>query len=198
MPVRLDIEFPDDNQIDLSPKFLTESDAVVTVRGRGNRLCVESPLVANSARLTLSGGAVIVIRMDSNLNGLTVSALADGAVVEIGAWCSFNGQSVITAHERAKITIGAFGLFGHGCRFAASDVHKVIDVASRERLNPPGDISIGEHVWAADNVTVLRNAVIGCDSVVGTGSLVRNAFPPNVSLAGVPARIVRTGVTWEF
>ncbi|MCJ2082598.1 acyltransferase [Methylobacterium sp. J-090] len=198
MPVRLDIEFPDDNTVTLAPKFLDESNAVVTIRGRGNRLHVEAPLVPNAAAFSLTGGATVIVGMDSNLNGLTVSASAEGAVVEIGAWCSFNGRSQITAHERATIRIGAFCLFGDGCRIASSDVHKVLDVVTRERLNPPGDITIGDHVWAAGDVTILRNAVIGRDTVVGAGSLVRGAFPSNVSLAGVPARVIRTGVTWEF
>ncbi|WP_375407949.1 acyltransferase, partial [uncultured Methylobacterium sp.] len=67
-----------------------------------------------------------------------------------------------------------------------------------DRVNPAADIAIGDHVWAAADVTILRNAVIGRDSIVGMRSVVRDAFPPNVSLAGIPARVVRTGVTWEF
>lgn len=198
MPVQLDIEFPDDNLITLSPEFLQDSDAIVTIRGRGNHLHVEKPLLPNTARFTLTGGAVVIVRADSNLNQLAVSALAEGAVIEIGAWSSFTGQSQITAHERANIRIGAFCLFGNGCRIASSDVHKVLDVTTRERLNPAGDIAVGDHVWAAGGVTILRNAVIGRDSVIGAGSLVRDAFPSNVSIAGTPARIIRTGVTWEF
>ena len=49
MSVTLDVEYPEDNSLTLSPKFLTDSDAVVTIRGRGNRLYVEDPLVPNAA-----------------------------------------------------------------------------------------------------------------------------------------------------
>lgn len=198
MPVTLEVEYPEDNWLTLSPKFLSDSDAIVTIRGRGNRLHVEDPLAPNAAKLTLSGGATIIIRADSNLNELAVSAVADGALIDIGAWCSFNGCSQITVHERATIMIGAFSLFGNGCRIAASDVHKIVTLASRERINPAGDITIGDRVWAAENVTILRNTKIGHGSIIGSGSVVRDVFPPYVSLAGVPARIIRTGVTWEF
>lgn len=198
MSVTLDVEYPEDNSLTLSPKFLSDSDAVVTIRGRGNRLYVEDPLVPNAAKFLLSGGATLIVRADSNLNELSVSAVAAGALIDIGAWCSFNGCSQITVHERATIIIGAFSLFGNGCRIAASDVHKIISLATRERINPAGDITIGERVWAAEDVTILRNSKIGHGSIVGSGSLVRDVFPPYVSLAGVPARIVRTGVTWEF
>lgn len=198
MPVQVDVEFPDDNVVALSPRFLEESSGVVSILGRGNRIRVDDPLAANSASFTLSGGATVHVGSDSNLNGLRVAALADGATIEIGAWSSFNGVSQITAHERSTIRIGNFCLFGHGCNIASSDVHAVLDLATNERLNPAGDIEIGEHVWLAPDVMVLRNTRIGRDCVVGAKSLVRGTFPPNVSLAGVPARVIRTGVTWAF
>jgi acetyltransferase-like isoleucine patch superfamily enzyme len=198
VPVRVEIEFPEDNKITLSSKFLSESEGAVVVRGRGNRLLVEDPFMPNTANLTLTGGASVVVRMDSNLNDLQIFALAEGVSIEVGAWSSFNWGCQITAHEPSTITIGAFCLFGGGCRVASSDVHKVLDLTTHERVNPPGDITIGEHVWLATGVTVLRNAIIGRDSVVGSGAVVRGAFSPNVSLAGIPARVVRTGITWKF
>lgn len=198
MPVQVNVEHPEDNAVALSAKYLAESNGTVKIQGKGNRIYVEDPLFANTARFFLADGATVIVKMDSNLNDLQVHALAPGATIEIGPWCSFSSGVLITAHEPSRIDIGAFCLFGSDCRIASSDVHKVLDVTTRERLNPPGDIVVGEHVWAAPGVTILRNAVIGADSVVGAGSLVRNAFPPNVSLAGQPARIVRTGVTWEF
>lgn len=198
MPVQVSVEFPDANAVTLSPKFLSESHGTVEIRGTGNRISVDDPFLPNGARFVLMGGATVTVGKDSNLNDLQVHALAQGVVIEIGAWCSFNGGGLITAHETSRIAIGARCLFGGGCRIASSDVHKVLDLATRERLNPAGDIAIGEHVWAAAGVTILRNTSVGADSVVGTGSVVRGAFPANVSLAGVPARVVRTGVTWEF
>ena len=198
MPVHVNVEHPADNIVTLSSKYLAESSGIVEIRGKGNRIYVEDPLFANTAKFFLAHGATVIVKMDSNLNDLQVHALAPGATIEIGPWCSFSSGVLITAHEPSRIDIGAFCLFGSDCRIASSDVHKVLDVTTRERLNPPGDIVVGAHVWAAPSVTILRNALIGSDSIIGTGSLVRDAFPPNVSLAGWPARIVRTGVTWEF
>ncbi len=198
MPVQVSVDHPHDNDVTLSPKYLAASSGTVEIRGKGNRIYIEDPLFANSARFFLANGATVIVRMDSNLNDLQVHALAPGATIEIGPWCSFSSGVLITAHEPSRIEIGAFCLFGSDCRIASSDVHKVLDLTTQERLNPPGDILLGEHVWAAPGVTILRNAVVGRDSVIGAGSLVRDVFPPNVSLAGLPARIVRTGVTWAF
>lgn len=198
MAVDVEIEYPDENEVHLADKFFHESGGSVSVRGRGNRLVIEAPFLANTARFFLTGGAHVHVRADSNLNALSVYAVAEGAHVEIGAWTSFNGTCLITAHEAARITIGDYCLFGDGCRIAGSDVHRILDTATGERINPPGDVAVGEHVWVAPNALITRNARIGRDSIVGFGALVNAAFPPNVSLAGVPARVVREGVTWEF
>jgi len=37
----------------------------------------------------------------------------------------------------------------------------------------------------------LRGVEIGCNSVVAAGAVVTKSIPPNVLVAGVPARIVR-------
>lgn len=198
MPVQLHIDFPEDNEIALSPAFLAQSSGSVTVLGRGNRIVVDAPFLPNAAHFYLTGGATVEVGENSNLNHLRVHALAEGAVIAIGAWASFNGTSQITAHERSAIRIGARCLFGDGCTVASSDVHKVLDAATGARLNLPGDIVLGEHVWAAPRVAILRNASVGADSVVGTGSVVKGVFPANVLLAGAPARVVRTGITWAM
>ena len=198
MPVHVDIEFPEDNIVSLSPKFLAESQGMVEVRGRGNRIQIEDPFLANTARFALVGGATVFVGPQSNLNNLQLHALAAGVTIAIGANASFNGTCQITAHEASTIRIGTNCLFAHGCQIASSDVHKVLDLQTGDRINIASNIEIGDHVWVAPDVTILRNAVIGRDSIVGMRSVVRHTFPPNVSLAGIPARVIRTGVTWEF
>ena len=80
---------------------------------------------------------------------------------------------------------------------AASDVHKIFDVETGERLNEAGDITLGERVWVSHRATLLKNTSLGDDSVVGASSVVSSAFPPNSLVAGVPARLIRSGIRWE-
>ncbi|TXN03425.1 acyltransferase [Methylobacterium sp. WL103] len=198
MPVQVHIEFPNENAVTLSPKFLAESRGVVTIKGRGNTIEIGEPFLPNAAHFTLTGGATIRVRPSSNLNRLHVHALAEEVSINIGEWASFNGSSQIMAHERSSIVIGTRCLFGDGCVVTSSDVHKILDNRTGERLNPARDIIVGDHVWIAPRVNLLRGATIGADSVVGTGAVVTGAFPPNVSIAGTPARIIREGITWEL
>lgn len=54
-------------------------------------------------------------------------------------------------------------------------------------------IEIGDNVWLGANVTVLKGARIGADSVVATGAVVTaGTYPPRSILAGMPAKVVKT------
>lgn len=52
-------------------------------------------------------------------------------------------------------------------------------------------IVVGAGTWIGARVTVLGGTSIGEGSVIAAGSLVRGEFPPNVMLAGTPAKVVR-------
>jgi galactoside O-acetyltransferase len=48
-------------------------------------------------------------------------------------------------------------------------------------------VHIGDFVWIASDVTVLRGVTIGDHSIVGTRSLVTRDVPPHTLAFGVPA-----------
>ena len=58
-------------------------------------------------------------------------------------------------------------------------------------------IVIGDHVWIGMNVIVLKGVTIGEGSIVAAGSVVNKDVPPHCLVAGVPAKVVKTDVTWN-
>lgn len=55
-----------------------------------------------------------------------------------------------------------------------------------------GRIVIGDRVFIGANTTILMNAHIGNDVVIGAGSLVNKDIPDGVVVAGVPAKVICT------
>ena len=74
---------------------------------------------------------------------------------------------------------------GLGSRVFDSDQHD-LDAARPERSER---VAIGDHVWIASDVTVLRGVRIGAHAVVGSRSLVTSDVPPHALAYGVPARV---------
>jgi len=123
---------------------------------------------------------------------------ADGAVIIIGDDTRFTWRTRIYAHERSQISIGRDCLFASDTLLMSSDVHKIFDAASGERINEARDIVLGDHVWLAEGVRVYKGASIGSGSVIGAASIVTGSIPPDSIAAGVPARVTREGIRWEW
>lgn len=139
------------------------------------------------------------------------------SILEIGDDCQFTGEinvgtfsrviigkELTVAHNlRLKAVEGTSIIIGNDC-LVGSDVfirtneeHPIYDVRTRKRLNPSRSISIGNHVWLDDDVSVLKGVIIGNASIVGARSVVTKDVPSNAICAGQPAMLIREGVTWE-
>jgi acetyltransferase-like isoleucine patch superfamily enzyme len=123
--------------------------------------------------------------------------MTDNCTLKIGDETIINGPLEISQHEPTTIAIG------DNCGFApskiwSSDMHSLTDIESGKRINPARDIYIGDHVWLAYDVLVLKGSSIGSGSMVGARSLVNGKFPENSLIVGSPARVVRQGITWSM
>jgi acetyltransferase-like isoleucine patch superfamily enzyme len=58
-------------------------------------------------------------------------------------------------------------------------------------------VTIGNHVWLADGVTVLKGVSIGDNAVAGINSVISHEVAAGTIVAGNPAQVVRCDVTWS-
>ena len=75
------------------------------------------------------------------------------------------------------------------CYLTDADWHDVHD-----RTSCPGKcapITLRRGAWIGDSAIVCKGVTIGENSIVGAGSVVTRDVPPNVIVAGNPARIIR-------
>jgi len=96
----------------------------------------------------------------------------------------------------ADITIGDDCLFSD-VTICSSDFHYLFDEKNTV-LNPPKPVFIGNHVWLARQVMVLKGSVIEDNAVLGARSMVTGTTIPTGCLAvGQPAKVVRENITWR-
>lgn len=61
-----------------------------------------------------------------------------------------------------------------------------------------GDIIIGDHVWIANNSSVLKGSVIENNCIVASNTKVINKeYIENSMIAGIPSKVIKTDVVWS-
>jgi acetyltransferase-like isoleucine patch superfamily enzyme len=143
----------------------------------------------------MGAGSRVTIGERNWFESLMVIA-SDGSFFETGNDCSFQSVTA-TVYEGGRIAIGNDCMFSHNVELWQTDTHPIFDLATGDRINLPRDICVRDHVWLGADVTLLGGADIGAGSVVGAHAVTSNVFPEHVILAGNPAKVIRTGITWE-
>lgn len=59
-------------------------------------------------------------------------------------------------------------------------------------INSSGKVNIGNNVYIATNVTILKGVDIGDNCIIGAGSIVNRSIPDNSVAAGVPCKVICT------
>jgi acetyltransferase-like isoleucine patch superfamily enzyme len=137
--------------------------------------------LAENARLRVEGRFYL-------LTGFHL-ALNDGASLSLGSGY-INNNATIDCFE--AITIGHGVAISSGVTIRDSDNHAI---DGNTRVTAP--IVIGDHVWIGLNATILKGVRIGNGAVVAAGAVVTADVPENTLVGGVPAKVLKQGITWE-
>ncbi|MFM1997249.1 MAG: hypothetical protein RLZZ111_1636 [Planctomycetota bacterium] len=192
------------------------------VVGRGNVIDVDPTATLRRVTFAVSGhGNLVRIGPGCMLEGVTVNLrgdgqrvvlaagvcvrrsaelwiVGDGGAIDVGAGTTFESATVGVAEAGGRLTIGADCMFAHEVDVRTGDSHSILDAATGARLNPSRDISIGDHVWVGGRCIILKGVVIPRDCVVAAGAVVtKPVAEPGTIVGGNPARVLKTGVTWD-
>ncbi|MEA5002163.1 MAG: sugar O-acetyltransferase [Christensenella sp.] len=104
------------------------------------------------------------------------------------------GKNVFINHactfmDRGGITVGDGALIGPKVNLIT--INHVMS-PSRRSSTVCKPVVIGKKAWLGVGATVLPGVTIGDNAVVSAGAVVTKNVPPNVVVAGVPARVIGT------
>lgn len=120
---------------------------------------------------------------------------SDGNFTLISPWnVLINGDLYINQgcyiNAMGGVEFGSNVVLSAGVKIVSSG----LPLNSKQRVNinhVNKKIKIGENVWFGVDSVVLGGVSIGDNSVVAAGSIVINSVPPNVVVAGAPAKIIK-------
>ena len=122
----------------------------------------------------------------------------DNGTIQVGRKTHLCGKAHLAVIESTKIIIGEDCLFSSDITFRTGDSHSILDLYGN-RINPSNDIIIKDHVWIGHKVSINKNVIISDNSIIGAGSIVTKPFDKgNVIIAGVPAKIVKENINWDY
>lgn len=101
----------------------------------------------------------------------------------------------VTINCRHEIRIGNNVAIGPNVVIRDSDDHCIRNEGMQSIVHDK--VCICDNVWIGTNSVILKGVTIGAGSVIAAGSIVTKNVPSNSLAAGVPARIIKTGISWE-
>ena len=82
----------------------------------------------------------------------------------------------------------------HNVTIMDSDAHEIVG-GGHIKTQP---VEIGNHVWIGTGAKILKGVTIGEGAVIAAGAVVTGNVPEYCMAAGVPARVIKSGVKWKL
>lgn len=180
-------------RIDLHGKvqMAAYSTGQVTIGFGGSKGVVENAY----SYFGVAAGATVVFAGKAGISAGS-SVRVDKGTLRVGKNFSTNKNCFIACSK--GVTIGNDVTLGWNVNIRDNDGHNIIDVKTSS-VSESKPVTIGNHVWLCSYVDVLKGAYIADDNVVAYRSLVTKSFEEKSTLiGGAPAKIIKTGVRWEY
>lgn len=104
-------------------------------------------------------------------------------------------MAVTEPHSRIEIYDDC--MLANNIEIRTVDSHSIIDSNTGQKINPAKNVILQSHVWVGAHVIILKRVTISSNSVIGTSSVVTNSIPGNCIAAGIPAKVIKTGINWK-
>ena len=178
----------------------TLSSVFFDIKGNGNKIIIEDSCYLNDFYFRIYGDnhTVHIGEKCRFSRGGSIWLSDSDNSLEIGDRSTFVNVHLSVSEPSSKLEIGHDCMFANDIDVRTGDSHSIIDLENNERFNHAESTFIGNRVWVASHCIILKGVHIADESVVAAGSVVTKKFPQgNVIIAGNPAKVVKTGITWS-
>lgn len=180
----------DQRALDIQLEFAQASDCHV-VLGRSKPI---------SLRLTVQGkdNLICLAGVSDRQSHNRVTALIKGnrSLLHLGSdFTSVNSTLALFGEDRI-MSFGPDCMLSWSIHMINYDQHTLFDMETGDVINDPTDMRIGRHVWIGQDALFTRGVSVGDGSIIGARALVASDIPPTSLAVGVPAKILRKGVSW--
>jgi len=117
--------------------------------------------------------------------------------LRIGKNSAFSAICFLISDNFRKVEIGKDCMASQLVTISNNDGHPIFDINTNKQINKNGSLIIGNHVWLGIKCTILSGSEIGDGSIIGANSLVKNKFPNNCTILGVPAKLKHKDIAWD-
>lgn len=172
----------------------------ITIHGNNNKIVING--IVNNCGFAIEGdNCQISIGEGCILMESIFGAHDNGSIISIGKNVGMQRNSRIVSMEGKTIQIGDDCMFSYDLEIRNSDGHSIFkqdDSGQIYRSNNAQDIIIGDKIWIAQQVLILKDVVVGDGSVIGVKSLLHKVRCENNSLiVGNPAKRVGAVSSWS-
>ena len=173
----------------------------VDLRGKNSCLLIDNELVGGAINGNLTAGgdnSVFFLHKPAGVLTLGIISLrSNNQMFFVGKGSTAVHLSVEIEGDGKAVIIGEDALISSGVWVRNHDMHSVVDLQTRTVSNAHVNSMIIEpHVWIGQDSLILAAQRVGYGSIIGAMALVRSDVPAQSVVGGVPARLIRSKVSW--
>ena len=172
----------------------------IKIIGNNNTITIHPNCRLKNTKITIMGSNNQVTLGEKVMVYESASFDVEGSntLVNIGKNTTIGSANFMIGESDTKINIGEDCMFSRNIILSTSDYHSIISLETNERINPPKDIIIKNHVWIGYNAYISKGASIGNNCVVASNAYVGGKkFEDHTILGGFPAKHLKDNINWS-